>query len=169
MLFRSVWGPGDTQLVGRILDRARAGQLVLIDHGQALIDTTFVDDAAAAIVSAVDRTRAGSELVGRPWVVSGADPRPVRDLLCGIVAAAGLTVRLRSVPAPLAARLAKITERLWRGDEPPITSFAARQLSVAHWFDQRAVQRVLGWQPQVSVDEGLARLAASFAEQPPPE
>ena len=31
-----VWGPGDTQLVGRIVERAEAGRLVLIDGGTAL-------------------------------------------------------------------------------------------------------------------------------------
>ncbi|PZA18992.1 NAD-dependent epimerase/dehydratase family protein, partial [Modestobacter versicolor] len=36
-----VWGPGDTQLVGRIVERARSGRLPLIGSGTALIDTTY--------------------------------------------------------------------------------------------------------------------------------
>ena len=35
-----VWGPGDEQLVGRIVSRARSGRLFVIDGGRALIDTT---------------------------------------------------------------------------------------------------------------------------------
>ena len=53
-----VWGPGDTQLVGRIVERARAGRLALVGSGTALIDTTYVDNAADALVAAVDRTPA---------------------------------------------------------------------------------------------------------------
>jgi nucleoside-diphosphate-sugar epimerase len=49
-----VWGPGDTQLVQRIVDRARAGRLPVIGSGAALIDTTYVDNAAGALVAAVD-------------------------------------------------------------------------------------------------------------------
>ena len=50
-----VWGPGDTQLVGRIVDRAASGRLPLLDEGMALIDTTYVTNAADAIVAAHDR------------------------------------------------------------------------------------------------------------------
>ena len=59
-----VWGPGDTQLVGRIVERARQGRLVLPDHGRALVDTTYVDDAAAAIVAGLDRTGDSTEALG---------------------------------------------------------------------------------------------------------
>ncbi|MEO8219576.1 MAG: NAD-dependent epimerase/dehydratase family protein, partial [Specibacter sp.] len=48
-----VWGPGDTQLVERVVERARAGRLPLLDGGRALIDTTYVDNAAAALVAAL--------------------------------------------------------------------------------------------------------------------
>jgi nucleoside-diphosphate-sugar epimerase len=94
--------------------------------------------------------------------VTGSDPRPVIDLLSGILGAAGLESSIRSVPGPLAGLAGRAVDRFWRDDEPPFTYFAVRQLSVAHWFDQREVQRVLDWTPRVSVDEGLRRLAQWF-------
>ena len=157
-----VWGPGDTQLVGRIVDRARQGRLVLPDHGRALVATTYLDDAARAIVAGLDRTADTPEAWGRPLVVTGDDPRPLAELVSGILAAAGIEARPRSVPAPAAGFAGRILDRLWRGDEPPLTHFAARQLSVAHWFDLAETRRLLGWSPQVSVDEGLELLAASY-------
>ncbi len=158
-----VWGPGDTQLIGRIVSRARAGRLVLPDHGRALVDTTYVDDAAAAIVAALDSCTPGSDSVGHAWVVTGADPRPLRDLISSILEAAAVEDTPRSIPAPLASLLGSIIERTWPGSEPPLTHFAARQLSVAHWFDQRETQRVLQWSPMIGLDEGFRRLAAWFA------
>lgn len=158
-----VWGPGDTQLVGRIVGRAQAGRLVLPDGGRALIDTTYSSDAGRAIVAALDHCVPGSPAIDRAWVVTGDDPRPVRELVLGIVRAAGVATRPRSLPAPLVSVIGRLVDVAWRGDEPPLTHFAARQLSLAHWFDQRATQQVLGWTPQVSVDEGLRRLAESFA------
>ena len=157
-----VWGPGDTQLVGRIVGRARQGRLALPDHGRALVDTTFVDDAAAAVVAGLDRTADSEDAVGRAWVVTGGDPRPLAELVEGILSAAGVPTRVRSVPAPVAALAGRLAGRFWPGDEPPLTHFAARQLSVAHWFDQAATRRVLRWGPRVGVDEGLARLAVSY-------
>ena len=158
-----VWGPGDTQLVGRIIERARQHRLALPDHGRALGDTTYVDDAAGAIVAALDVTVPGGEACGRPWVVTGNDPRPIGELMRGILRAGGLSASIRSIPVPLASLAGRLADRLWPGSEPPLTLFAARQMSVAHWFDQRETQRVLGWTPSVSVDEGLARLSAWFA------
>lgn len=158
-----VWGPGDTQLIGRILARAGQGRLALPDHGRALVDTTWVDDAAAAVVAGVDRCTTGEEAVGRPWVVTGGDPRPLAELVEGILGAAGLDTAVRSVPAPVAALAGRVVGRLWIGDEPPLTHFAARQLSVAHWFDQADTRRVLRWAPQVGVDRGMELLARSFA------
>ncbi len=40
-----VWGPGDTQLVGRIVERAPGGRLALVGGGRALVDTTYIDNA----------------------------------------------------------------------------------------------------------------------------
>lgn len=157
-----VWGPRDTQLVGRILERARRGRLVVPDHGRALIDTTYIDDAAAAIVAGLDRTADSKEACGRPWVVTGGDPRPLAELVDGILKAAGVASTVRSLPAPLVGLLGRTMGRWWLGAEPPLTYFAARQLSVAHWFSQAATRRALRWEPRVSVDEGMRRLTTFF-------
>ena len=159
-----VWGPGDRQLIGRIVERARQGRLALPDHGRSLVDTTYVDDAAAAVVAGLDRTADSPEAVGRAWVVTGGDPRPLAELVEGILRAAGLDPAVRSVPAPLASLAGRVVGRCWPGDEPPLTHFAARQLSVAHWFDQSESRRVLRWAPTVGVDRGLDELARWFAD-----
>lgn len=159
-----VWGPGDTQLVGRIVDRARQGRLALVGSGAALIDTTYVDNAADALVAAVDRA---AELGGEAFVVSNGEPRTVHELVARMLAAAGVEWSPRHVPVPIAKGGGSVAERIWertgRTDDPPMTSFLAEQLSTAHWFDQRATRAALGWQPAVSLDEGFARLTAWFA------
>jgi 2-alkyl-3-oxoalkanoate reductase len=158
-----VWGPGDTQLVGRIVSRARDGRLAVVGSGAALIDTTYVDNAADAIVAAADRAR---RLSGRAFVVSNGEPRPVRELLNAIAWAAGCAPPRLRVPARLARAAGAVLERVWAGlgreDDPPITRFLAEQLSTAHWFDQRETRNALEWQPAVGLDEGFARLKAWF-------
>ena len=100
-----VWGPGDTQLVGRIVERARQGRLALVGSGTALIDTTYIDNAADALVAAVDRA---PRLGGRAFVVSNGEPRTVAELVARMVAAAGLDVhaaaRARTRSRRVAAR-----------------------------------------------------------------
>lgn len=159
-----VWGPGDTQLVGRIVERARSGRLALVGRGRALIDTTYIDNAVDAVVAALDHAPAGH---GQAFVVSNGEPRTVAELVERICAAAGLEAPTRSVPRAVAWTGGAVAEALWwagrRTDDPPMTRFLAGQLATAHWFDQRRVREVLEWAPRVSLDEGFRRLAASRA------
>ncbi len=160
-----IWGPGDTQLVARIVDRARHGRLPLLDGGTALIDTTYIDNAASGISAALDRAPAAH---GRAYVLTNGEPRPVGDLLAGICLAAGVQPPRWSVPAWLGRAAGSAIERVWAfapgADEPPMTRFLAEQLSTAHWFDQRDTRQALAWSPNVSIDEGLRRLADSYSD-----
>lgn len=163
-----VWGPGDTQLVERVLARAAVGRLPLLDAGAALIDTTYVDNAAAAIVAALHRME---YVHGRALVVSNGEPRPVGELLAGICAAGGVPAPSWAVPGAVARAAGAVVEKLWtwtrQDEEPPMTRFLAEQLSTAHWFDQRETRELLDWAPEVPIDEGLARLAHHYGAHKP--
>lgn len=161
-----VWGPGDTQLVGRIVERARTGRLAMVGSGNALIDSTYVDNAVSALLAALDAIGPDAVCAGKAYVVANGEPRTVRELMEGICLAAGAPFAPRRVPLSVAKGAGAVVERLWprfRDDEPPITRFVAEQLGTAHWFDPRPAQRDLGWSPHVTLDEGFARLRASFA------
>ncbi|MGY1643105.1 NAD-dependent epimerase/dehydratase family protein [Geodermatophilus sp. SYSU D00703] len=154
-----VWGPGDLQLVARVVERARAGRLPVIGSGAALIDTTYVDNAAAALVAAVD---ACGPVHGEALVVSNGEPRPVAEVLRRLCAAAGVPGPRGRVPFPAAYAAGAAVEGVWaltrRRSTPPMTRFLAGQLATAHWFDQRRTRAALGWRPQVGLEEGFARL-----------
>ena len=162
-----VWGPGDAQLIDRVVARARAGRLLLVGSGAALVDTTYVDNAADALVAALDRA---PEIGGQALVVTNGEPRPIAELLNRICAAAGVAGPRRRVPTALAYAAGAANEAVWAlrnrirpvtGD-PPLTRFLIEQLATAHWFDQRHTRAALGWSPRVSLDQGFAALAAHY-------
>ena len=159
-----VWGPGDEQLVGRIVSRARSGRLFVIDGGRALIDTTYIDNAADAIVHAVGRT-SNAQVRGRAFVISNGEPRPVREIVAAIVQAAGIDEPMRSVPFAPAFAAGAVGE--WVGvltrREPLVTRFLVEQLATAHWFDPRPTWSALDWKPRVSVEQGMRKLAEYFS------
>lgn len=164
-----VWGPGDTQLVGRIVERARSGRLALVGGGRALVDTTYIDNARSALSAALDAVEPGAVCAGRAYVIVNGEPRPVSELVGGICAAAGVPFEPREVPLGAARAVGSLIERIWPrvrpDDEPPLTRFLADQLGTAHWFDPRPARVDLGWEPTVSIDDGLSRLADWFSQQ----
>lgn len=161
-----VWGPGDTQLVARIVARAEAGRLPVLGTGAALIDTTYVDNAGAALVAAVD---ACGPAHGEPLVVTNGEPRPVREVLTRLCLAAGVPPPRFRVPAWLARHAGTAVDGVWavtrRQDQSPISRFLAEQLTTAHWFDQRRTRDVLAWRPEIDLDSGFDRLAAWYRGQ----
>jgi 2-alkyl-3-oxoalkanoate reductase len=165
-----VWGPGDTQLVSRIVARARQGRLPLFGQAAVLIDTTYITNAVDALVAAVDRATPDG-VHGEALVVSNGEPRPVGEILWSIARAGGAPPPTHHVPVGLARLAGAMAERLWSlrpGDDadPPLTRFLVEQLSTAHWFDQRHTREALGWRPALSLDEGFAELARWYAAAP---
>lgn len=169
-----IWGPGDGHLMPRMHARARAGRLALVGDGSNLVDSVYIDNAATAHVLAADRLAPGAPAAGRAYFISQGDPRPLRELVDGIVTAAGLPPVSKTVPFPVAYAAGAMSEVLaslrlavtGREKEPLMTRFLARQLATDHWFDISAARRDLGYSPQIDIDEGLRRLRKWLAVQP---
>lgn len=159
-----IWGPGDTNLVPRIVERARAGRLALVNGGRSTIDATYIDSCVHAHLLALDRLAPDAACAGKAYFIAQDEPTTVRALVLGIVEAYGISVRPRSIPLPVAKLAGALIEagyRLARTDrEPPLTRFVAEQLGTSHWFDLTAAKRDLGYAAPVSTAEGLRRLAA---------
>jgi len=167
-----IWGPGDTNLVPQIVARARAGKLRFVGDGLNLVDTVYVDNAVDAHILAAHALSPDAACAGRAYFISNGDPRPIKDIVNGIIGAAGLPPEQRTVPLSVAiagGRAMEIAHRLLRlRGEPAMTPFIARNLATAHWYDISAARRDLGYEPRISIDEGLNRLTEWFRSQDHP-
>lgn len=165
-----MWGPGDPHLLPRLVARARAGRLRRLGWRTTLVDSLYIDNAASAHVLAADRLAPGAAIAGRAYFLSQGEPMPLWDLVNRLLDAAGVQRVAKSIPVSVAYALGLVYEaafRLLRIDaEPPMTRFLAHQLSTSHWFDISAARRDLGYEPTVSIDEGMARLAAAMRAGP---
>jgi nucleoside-diphosphate-sugar epimerase len=166
---RLIWGPGDTQLLPRLVERARAGRLRFIDGGHNRMDTTYIDNAAQAHLAALDHLHAGAACAGQAYFISNGDPRPVREIVNALLQAAGAPAVDKTIPYALAYGAGAVLELAWRAlalrGEPPMTRFLAEQLSTPHWYDIGAARRDFGFRPHVDFAEGLRRTAAWWAGQ----
>ena len=127
-----------------------------------------MDNAADAHVAALERLAdENAPCRGRAYFVTNDDPRPLRDIVLGILSAAGIEAKVVPIPRLVASAAGAVLERVFRAGrierEPPLTRFVAEQLGTAHWFDVSAAKRDLGWSPSISIDEGLALLRRYFS------
>jgi len=78
--------------------------------------------------------------------------------------AIGIEAEERSIPAGVARTAGAVCESLWKlfrvKSEPPVTRFSADQLSTSHWYNISASRRDFGYQPEISIAEGLEVLRA---------
>jgi nucleoside-diphosphate-sugar epimerase len=157
-----IWGPGDNNLLPRIIARARSGRLRRIGRTNALIDPVYIDNAAEAHLLAAERLAPGSPVAGKAYFITQGETIPVWDMISALLKAAHMEPVRRTIARPLALAGAGVLEAAYRlsgrEDEPPMTRFLARQLSTTHWFRIDAARRDLGYEPRVSIAEGLRRL-----------
>ncbi len=161
-----IWGPGDNHLVPRIVERGRKGQLRIIGKGDNLVDCVYIDNAAIAHICAAEKLTPGAHISGKAYFISQGDPRPLWEIVNAILACADVAEVKRHIPAPIAYAAGWLLEKIHAGlnikTEPRITRFVARELTTAHWFDISAAQRDLGYEPRVSIEQGLENLRAHF-------
>jgi len=163
---RLIWGPGDNQLLPRLVERARAGRLRLVGDGENRIDTTYIDNAAQAHFDAFAHLAPGAACAGKAYFISNGEPKPVREILNALLAAAGAPPVTKTVPFPVAYAIGAVGEAVWPllrlPGEPPLTRFLAEQLSTTHWYDMAPATRDFGYVPRVSIREGLERLQRAW-------
>jgi len=164
-----VWGPGDPNLLPRILARARRGQLRLIGDVPKKIDTVYVDNAADAHVLALDKLAVGSPIAGKAYFVSQGEPITQEALINSWLKADGFPPETRRMSVALASFLGGAFETIYGmlgiAREPPLTRFMVEMLSTAHWFNIDAARRDLAYAPRVSMAEGMARVSQYLARE----
>ncbi len=165
-----IWGPGDRHLIPRLVQRARLRQLRKVGDGTNQIDTTYIDNAAHAHVLAGRALGPDSPVCGRAYFISQGDPVNCWGFINEVLALAGIPPVRKRVSFYWAWRLGAVLEgvheTLNRSSEPRMTRFLAAQLAKSHYFDISRAKNDFGYEPIVSHDEGMKRLAASMSANP---
>lgn len=164
-----IWGPGDNHLVPRIIAKGKSGRLRRIGNRPCLVDTVYVDNAARAHIQAAEKLAPDSPVAGKAYFISNSEPIPLWEMVNLILTAGGVAPVTKTISPEAAYAVGTICEKLWRWfglvGEPPMTRFVARELATAHWFDISAARKDFGYQPTVSIKEGLQRLT-QWLQQP---
>lgn len=156
---RGIIGAGDPSLVPRLLRVHEKVGIPLFDGGRALIDLTSVQNAATALRLAAETPG----IDGETFNITNDDPRPLRELLDRLLDLLGRPQRYRRLPlAPLYA-LAGVLERVYAllpgHPEPPLTRYTLTTIAYSQTLDISKARALLGYRPQVTIDQSLAEYA----------
>jgi sterol-4alpha-carboxylate 3-dehydrogenase (decarboxylating) len=162
-----VFGPGDNRFMPTLLAKGRKGQLsVQIGRGIWLSDYTYVSNMTDAVLLADEALAKGgldSIAAGQAYFITNGEPMPFWDFIRKVAARLGFPPIKYRAPKSLIYAIAAVKEGIdtLKGGtlnaEDGMTRFAIRYMCTHHYFSIEKARRELGYNPAVSVDEGIER------------
>ena len=162
-----VFGPGDNRFMPTLLAKGRNGQLrVQIGRGVWLSDYTYVSNMTDAVLLADDalaKDGLNSIAAGQAYFITNGEPMPFWDFIRKVAARLGFPPVKYTAPKSLVYAIAAVKEGIdtLKGGtlnaEDGLTRFAIRYMCTHHYFSIEKARRELGYNPSVSVEEGIER------------
>jgi nucleoside-diphosphate-sugar epimerase len=166
-----VWGPGDKNVVPRVLALAKAGRLKIIGSGKNKVDVTHITnvvDAHLLAELALGKSHISNPksqmpaAAGRAYFITNGEPVILWDWINQLLRGVGSPEISKHISLGAAYAAGGVLEALWRvlplKGEPPMTRFVAKEMATDHWFDITAARRDLGYSPKVTMAAGTAEL-----------
>jgi 2-alkyl-3-oxoalkanoate reductase len=157
---KAIFGPGDRALLPRMIAAARQGRLPQVGDGRNLVDLTYVENVADALVLALNAEAA----IGKTYMITNNEHIALWDVIRSVLRRLGIPSELRRVPLAVALLGAGLMEcrAALTGKEPLLTRYSAAILGRTQTYDISAARRDLGYVPRISVAEGIERTLAAL-------
>ena len=157
---RFIWGRGDSVLLPGLIAAMQSGAWFWFGGGRHRTSTCHVRNVCAGTLLAAEKGR-GGEI----YFLTDGEPLEFRDFVTRLVRTQGVEPSARELPLRVGDALARITEWLWQefpiSGEPPLTRTAMNLFFREVTVSDTKAQSELGYRPLVSIEQGLAELAAA--------
>jgi nucleoside-diphosphate-sugar epimerase len=159
---RLIWGAGDTSVLPKLVEAAKAGRLAWIDHGRYPTQSCHIDNVVEGLLRAAENGRGGEA-----YFLTDGEPVEFRAFLSALLATQGIVIADKSVSFRVAYGLGAICEWLWehlplRG-APPVSRLPVALGGQAVTPSDAKARRELGYTGAVTRDAGLAAMRAAQA------
>jgi nucleoside-diphosphate-sugar epimerase len=159
-----VFGPGDQNLIPRLVESAKKNKLKIVGDGTNKVDVLYVENAADAHLCALDYLLRNEEGCGGGAYFIGQGPVSLWPFINDILRRHGLEEISKSISfkkAFIAGSIIEFILNLFRiyHVHPPMTRFVALQLAKQHYFKHDKAYQDLKWSPKISVEEALSNLS----------
>lgn len=134
------------------------GSVLLPRGGDALVDMTYLENAVHAMWLATQKQDLPS---GRAYNITNMEARPLRTIVQKLIDELGIKCRIRSVPYPMLDIIARSLEHFGNksAKEPVLTHYGVSKLNFDLTLDTTRAETELGYQPIITLDEGIRRTA----------
>ncbi len=154
-----IWGPGDTNLIPTIIERAKKKKLVQVGKGENKVDITYIEDCVQAHILAWKSLEANKGAAGEAFFISQGEPVKLWHWVNQVLEANNLPKISKKIPIGLAKFLSTLFEALSKvtRKEPMFTKFLVEEMSTDHYFDISKAKELIGFVPKYSVSEGMQK------------
>ncbi|TCS96857.1 NAD-dependent epimerase/dehydratase family protein [Hazenella coriacea] len=153
---RALFGPRDQAIIPRLLKANEQRFIPLINGGQVWLDVTYVENVVDACLLCVESP---TSTLGKKYNITNGEPMLLIELLEKVFAQLDQPMRTKKISFPTAYRLASMLEFLAKtigfGKEPTLTKYTVGLLGMSQTLDISAAKTELGYQPRISIEEGL--------------
>lgn len=163
-------GPRDTNLLPRVIERAKGGRLAIVGDGRNKVDITYVDNAAWAHLDACAALRDHhAPCAGKAYFISNDEPVLLWDWVNAFLPTVGAPQVNRKVSLGVASTVGGAMEWVWGtfglSGEPRMTRFLAAALAKSHWYDMTPAREDFGYRVRVPLAAGTERTSEWFRQQ----
>ena len=157
----AIYGPGETRLLKLFRAIAR-GRYAIVGSGRTFYHPVFIDDLVQGFLLALERP----EAVGEAFLMAGPEyvsQRELADLIARHTGGRVLPFRIPAWPLQVAGDLVEAF-CVPLGLEPPLHRRRVDFWTKSRAFSIEKARRLLGYDPQVSVDEGVRLTSVWYKE-----
>jgi len=157
----AIYGPGETRLLKLFRAIAR-GRYALVGDGRSFYHPVYIDDLVQGFLLALDREAA----VGESFLICGPEYVSQAELAALIARHTGGRVLPFRLPAGPIQWAGDVVEALCvpLGIDPPLHRRRVDFWTKSRAFSIEKARRVLGYDPQVHLEDGIARTAGWYRE-----
>ncbi len=163
-----IFGPGDKQLIPKVIKAHIEQKLKIIGDGNNLVDVSFIDNVIDAHLKLLLQMLTDPKKVsGKPYFIGQNSPVKLWDFTNTIFDGIGLKPVTKKIPLKTAYYLGATIEVFFKilnikNYDPPMTRFIALQLGKSHYFSHQNAINDFGYEEVVSTEEGLKLLIDDY-------
>lgn len=162
---RALFGEGDTVIFPRLLSRLKTGRLPILGDGENIVDLTYIQNVVDALLLCA---QSPASTLGKTYNISNDEPVKIWELVNHICDELNLPHPKRKISKRAAHTAASVIEFFYSlipySPEPPLTRVTVSMLANNTTLDISAAKTELGYQPKISVEEGVQRFLKWWKE-----